>query len=127
MLICPSAVGKRPGRDAGRMVVAGLLRDFAGHQPARGLEIEHEDLRFEQRGVHPLPLARLLALEQRHQDALRQQDAGAQIVDRDADPHRPLPRQSGNRHQAAHALGDLVDPRAAWHKGPVWPKPEMLP
>ena len=110
MLICPSAVGNSAGRDAGRVVVAGLLGDLAGDQPARGLEVEHEDLRFEQRGMDPLPLARLLALDQRHQDRLRQQQAGAEIVDRDADPHRPLARQAGDRHQPAHALRDLVDP-----------------
>jgi hypothetical protein len=30
-----------------------------------------------------------------------------------ADPDRPLARQAGDRHQASHALGDLVDPGAA--------------
>src|SRR5665213_1946470 len=97
------------GRDAGRVVVAGLLGDLAGLQPARRLEVEHEYLRFEERGVDPLPLAGLLALDQRHHHRLRQEEPGAQIVDRDADPHRPLPGEAGDRHQAAHALGDLVD------------------
>ena len=36
------------------------------------------------------------------------------VVDRDADPDRPLARQPGDRHEAAHALGDLVDPGAAF-------------
>ena len=102
---------KHPGRDAGRMVVAGLLGDLARHQPARPLEIEHKDLRFEQRGVHPLPLARIFALDQRHNDPLRQQQPGAEVVDRDADPHRPLARHSSDRHQPAHPLGDLVNAR----------------
>ena len=35
-------------RDAGRMVVAGLRCDLAIHQPARGLEVEHEDLGLQQ-------------------------------------------------------------------------------
>ena len=100
------------GRDRGRMVVAGLLGDFALHQPARGLEVEHEELRLQQRGLHPLPLARLLALDQRHHDAVRAEDARAQVGDRDADAHRSLPRQAGDRHQAAHALRDLVEARA---------------
>ena len=74
------------------MVVSCLRGDLARHQPARGLEIEHEDLRFEQRGVHPLPLTGRLPFDQRHQDALGEQQPGAEIVDRDADPHRPLTR-----------------------------------
>src|SRR3546814_292500 len=47
------AVGGREdaGRDAGGMVVAGLLRHLAVHRPARRLEVEHRDLRLEQRGV----------------------------------------------------------------------------
>ena len=34
-----------------------------------------------------------------------------QIGDRNADAHRPLARQAGDRHQAAHALGDLIEAR----------------
>ena len=64
------------------------------------------------RRVHPLALAGRLALEQRDQDALRQEDAGAEVGDRNADAHRSLPGDAGDRHQAAHALGDLVDARA---------------
>ena len=58
-----------------------------------------------------LALLRLLALEQRHQDAERAEQAGGQVGDRDADAHRPLARQSGDRHQPAHALRDLVEAR----------------
>ena len=79
------------GRDAGRMIVAGLLRHFAFDQPARGLEIEHEDLRLQQRGRDLLALAGLLPLEQRDQDAERGEQSGAQVGDRNADAHRPLP------------------------------------
>ena len=100
------------GRDRGRMVVAGLLGDFAFHQPARRLEVEHEELRLQERRLHPLALAGLLALEQRDHDAVRAEDSGAQVRDRDTDAHRSLPRQSGDRHQAAHALRDLVEARA---------------
>src|SRR5207245_10597172 len=53
-------------RNAGRMVVARLWRHLAGVQPARGLEIEHEDLRLQERGRYFLTLAGLLALEERH-------------------------------------------------------------
>ena len=50
-----------------------------------------------------------LALEQRHHDAEREQVAGGQVGDRDADAHRALAGQAGDAHQAAHALRDLVD------------------
>src|SRR6516165_2530733 len=66
----PVRGGEQPRWDAGRMIIAGLLRDLAGDQPARSLEIEHEDLRFEKRGMDPLPLATRLALDQSHQHRL---------------------------------------------------------
>src|SRR5215813_2857347 len=50
------AVARRenPGWSEGGMIVAGLFRDFAFHEVARGLKVEHEDLGFEQARVHPL-------------------------------------------------------------------------
>ena len=111
MLMWPSFVSKTPVgcRWGGCCRPAAAPR---GHQPARGLEVEHREHRLQQRRVHPLALARALALDQRDQDALRQEDARAEVGDRDADPHRPLARKAGDRHEAAHALGDLVDARA---------------
>jgi hypothetical protein len=82
------------------------LRD----RPARRLKVEHRDLRGQQGAFHPLPFARHLAFEQRDQDSHRGEDAGRQIRDRDADAHRPLARQPGDRHQPAHALRDLIEP-----------------
>ena len=82
---------------------------FLAHQPARGLEIEHRQHRLEQRGVHPLALPGGLALDERHQNALGEQDARAQIGDRNAHAHRSLPWYTGDRHEPAHALRDLVD------------------
>ena len=99
------------GRDRGRMVVAGLLRHLAVHQPARGLEVEHEELRLQQRRLDPLAAPRLLALDDGDGDAVRAEDAGAKVGDRDADAHRALAGQSGDRHQPAHALRDLVESR----------------
>ena len=55
------------------------------------------------------PLLRLFPLEQRHQDAERAEDAGREVGDRDADAHRPLAGQAGDRHQPAHPLRDLVE------------------
>ncbi len=91
------------------MVVAGLLRHLALDQPARGLEVEHEDLRFDQRGVNPLALAGTLAIVEGEDDALGQQQARGEVGDGNADTHRPAAGLAGDRHQATHALGDLVD------------------
>ena len=44
--------------------------------------------------------------------AERQQVAGGQVRDRQADAHRALPGQPGDGHEPAHALHDLVDARA---------------
>src|SRR5437773_3458659 len=104
------AIGRREdtGRDPGRVIVAGLRRDLAVHEPARRLEVEHRHHRLEERGVDPLALAGPLALEQRNQDALGQEEPGREIGHRDADPHGALTGQPGDRHEPAHALGDLV-------------------
>ncbi len=101
------------------MIVAGLLGDLAADQIARRLKIEHENLRLQQRGLDVLALVRFLALEQRDQDAERREQSGAEIGDRNADAHRPLPRQAGDRHQPAHALRDLVE------AGPVGVRPVL--
>jgi hypothetical protein len=95
------------------MVIAGLAGHLAADQPARALEVEHEDLRFQQGGGDVLALLRLLALEQRDQNAERAKQPCGEVGDRDADAHRPLPRQAGDRHQSAHALRDLVEARSA--------------
>jgi len=44
------AVGslEHAGRNRGRVIIASLFRDVFFHQPARGLEIQHEDLRLQQ-------------------------------------------------------------------------------
>src|SRR6266404_6325728 len=104
--------GKYAGRDARGVVVAGLLGNLALDQPPRRLEVEHENLRLDQRGMHPLANAGRFALQQRDQDGLRQQEPRGQVGNRDADPHRALAGLAGDRHQPAHALGDLV------HAGP---------
>ena len=91
------------------MVVAGLARHLVADRPARRLEVQHGDLGGEQVALHPLALAGLLALQQRHQDAHRAEDAGGQVGHRDADAHRALAGQAGDRHQPAHALRDLVE------------------
>ena len=93
------------------MVVAGLLGDVLFHQPARGLEIQHEDLRLQQRGLHPLAFAGDVALQQRGEDAHGAEQAGGEVGDGNADPHRAFARRAGDRHQPAHALRDLIEAR----------------
>ena len=93
------------------MIVTGLLGHVSLHQPARRLEVEHEYLRLHQRGLHPLPLAGAFAFKQRHQNRLGAEQPGAEIGDRNANPHRPLAGLAGDRHQPAHALRDLIKPR----------------
>ncbi len=62
--------------------------------------------------MHPAAFAGATAVEQRHADAQRQQIARGKIRDRDAHPHRALFGKPGNRHEAAHALRDLIDSAA---------------
>src|SRR5471032_2057499 len=93
------------------MIVAGLLWNLVGDGPAGGLEVEHKDLRLQQRRVDPLSFARLLALKERHHNAERAEQSRGQIRNRDADAHRALARQAGDGHQAAHSLGNLVEAR----------------
>ena len=93
------------------MIVAGLTGHILVDQPARGLEVEHENLRGEQRGLDILSLAGLFAFEQRHHDTECCKQSGRHVGDRRACAHRSLPRQAGDRHQPAHALRDLVEAR----------------
>ena len=90
------------------MVIAGLARDFAIHQPARGLQIQHEDHGFQQAGMHIAALAGFLPLEQRHHDGQGQQIPRGQIHKGNARAHRPTTRLTGDGHHPAHALGDLI-------------------
>ena len=99
------------GRNAGRMIVAGLLRHLTAHEITGGLEIEHENLRLQQRRLDVLALLGFLAFEQRDQNAEGGEHAGGEVGDRDADAHRSLTRQAGDRHQPAHALRDLIEAR----------------
>ena len=96
-------------RHACRVIVARLVRDLAFGQPARRLEIKHEDLRLQERSVEPLPLAGFFPLNECHQHAERAEYAGSQVGDRDADAHRSAARLTGNRHESAHPLGDLIE------------------
>ena len=90
------------------MVVAGLCGRIAFVQVARRLEVHQRDLGMQQRAVHPLALARALALQQGQQDADRRVDAGAAVGHGQARAQRPAAGMAGDRHQPAHALDDLV-------------------
>ena len=94
------------------MVVAGLARHVLGDGPARGLEVAHRDHGLQQRRRNPLALPRDLALQQRRQDADGAVQARAHIGHGNAGAHRAAARHAGDPHDAAHALGDLVEARA---------------
>ena len=59
------AVGglERTGGNVQRMIVARLLWHFARVEPARGLEIQHKNLRRQQRSRDPLAFSRSLPLD----------------------------------------------------------------
>ena len=94
------------------MIVAGLPRHHLVDQPARGLKIEREDLRFQKRGLDILTFAGDFTLEERDQNAKRGEETRRHIGDRGAGANGPLSRQAGDRHQPAHALRDLIEARA---------------
>src|SRR4029079_5730046 len=81
------------GRDRSRVIVAGLLGDLLLDQPARGLEVEHEYLRLQQRRRNVLALLRNLALMQRGENSERAEKTGREVGHWNADTHRALPRQ----------------------------------
>ena len=100
--------GENPHRDIHRMVIAGLAWDFAIHQPARRLQIQHEHHGFQQAGMHIAALAGLFAFKQRHHHGQSQQIARGQIHKGNARAHRPTAGFAGNGHHPAHALGNLI-------------------
>ena len=111
MLMCPSLVGNTPVG----MPVGWSLPAWPGTSPATvqraAWKSSIEICACSSEVVHPLPLARHVALEQRDQRAHGGIHAAREVGDRHADAHRPLARQPRDRHQAAHALGDLVEAR----------------
>src|SRR5437879_3068213 len=105
-----AVAGRKDARwNAGGVIVAGLACDFSGDQPARGLEVQHEQLRLEQTGRYPTTDAGPRPLDQGHRDTQRQERARHKIVNRYADAHRSLAGRTGDRHEPAHSLSDLID------------------
>src|SRR5258708_2265743 len=102
---------KHAGRNAGRVVIAGLARYVLADQPAPRLEIQQRDLRAKQSQLHPLTVAESLALQEGRENSHREKSAGAEIGNGNPDAHRALARQARDRHQSAHALRDLVKTR----------------
>ena len=62
--------------------------------------------------MEPLPLSGLLAFDQSQQDPLGTKKSCRQIGNRDSDPHRSSSRLSGDGHQSAHSLGNLIESRS---------------
>ena len=97
------------GGHEGGVVVAGLGGDFGVDGPAGGLEVEHGDLGFEEGGVDPLAFAGAFAFEEGDEDGLGEEVAGGEVGDGDADADGAVAGESVDGHDAAEALGDLVD------------------
>ena len=110
------------GGYAGGMVVARLRRHFLMEQPTLGLEIQHGHLRLQQGRANPLAFAGLRTRQQRGHHTQRREQAGGEIGHRNASAYRPLAGQSGYRHQAAHALGHLVE-AGQFAVRPILPEP----
>src|SRR5262245_57093361 len=85
------------GWNAGGVIVAGLFRDLAFDKPARGLEIKHENLGLQQRGLDLLAFVRLLTLQQRDKNAHGAEQPGGKVGNRNAGPHRSLAGFTGDR------------------------------
>ncbi|CAB4991748.1 unannotated protein [freshwater metagenome] len=62
--------------------------------------------------MQPLPVAGALAPYDRGQHPLGQHRARCGVAERDAHAPWPRTRRAGDRHDAAHALGNLVDARS---------------
>ena len=95
------------GRD-GRVMVALLRWDLLVNKPARGLEIEQEDHRFQQRRLHPLPFAGPFSLQKRQRDSVGTKDACCHVADCGAGSHGAVAGNAGDQHMSTHALSDLV-------------------
>ena len=91
------------------MIIAGLERYLALDQPAGRLEVEEEYLGLQQRGADPLSSTRPGSFQQGHEDRLGGEQAGGEVCNGDAGPHRTPARLASDRHQTAHPLGHLVE------------------
>ena len=99
-------------RAAGGMVVAHLHGNVLVVEVTGALKVHHGDLRMQQGGMNPLPLAGDFALQQSRQDAQRRIQAGTHVGHRQAGAHGSGFSMAGDRHQAAHALQNLVKTRS---------------
>ena len=90
------------------MKVAGLCGDFLINEPSGSLKVHHVHHGLQQGRVKPLALTRFFALKQCHQNALCGKDTCAQVSNGNAHAHRAMLGQAGDRHQAAHALCNLI-------------------
>jgi hypothetical protein len=95
------------------VVVALAVAHLVGDRVAGALERVHAHDRGEQGGAHDSTDPGGRALVQRGDDAVRAVHPCEEVADGHADAHRRLRVRSGERHQSALALGDLVVPGAA--------------
>ena len=89
-------------------MVAHGRRHLAGVHVLRRLEGEAARQRLEERGLHPLPAARLSALDQGHEDAEGREVPREQIADGNPDAERRRLGRAREPHEPRHPLHDLV-------------------
>src|SRR5260370_31746335 len=95
------------GHDVG-VRIADAPGHFAGNEIVEGLVRKHADLAVDESGIHQAAAARLLALDERGENADHRIDAGEDVGDRNAGALRFAVRRPGQIHDPAHALGHEV-------------------
>ena len=107
------------GWNAGRVVVASGDRHLAVLQIARGLEVQHLDLRLQQARWSPTgPRPEVSRSSSASRMPWAQNMPAREVGDGDAGAHQGLAAdQAGDRHDAAHALGDSGRSRGGRDRG----------
>ena len=87
------------------MGIAGKSRHLSGHQIIESVKAQQADQALQQRGLHMLATAGSRALVQRGDDAERGEDAGQQVGERQAGPHRAGRLGPGDAHPVRRRPG----------------------
>ena len=92
-----------------RVGVALLNGNIARNGITCSLKVQLVQHALQQRGMNPLAFASVFAVQQGKQNALTEEHAGGGVGNGDTCTYWPAPDFTGNGHQAAHPLHDLVN------------------
>ena len=98
--------GESPLRNDGGMAVTNLHRHFTANSPAGSLEVQHRDLRFQNRSVHPLAFSRHYSFEQGGKNSNRQIHSRYEI--RDGNIYPLLLQRYRHHHPGAAQWGRIT-------------------